>query len=99
LQARSHAGVVGQFKSISYNEAIMNCIGIIDGYLLRIKTPSRIHVGNVKSYFSGHYQCYGINIQAVGCRPLLVLYLLVSRWPRHHGWATEMLHASKLIYI
>ena len=32
-------------------------------------------MGNVKSYFSGHYQCYGVNVQAVAdhhCRFLFV---------------------------
>ena len=54
------------FASISRDCAINNCVGVIDGYLLRIKVPSKEEAGNVRSYFSGHYQCYGINIlQAV----------------------------------
>ena len=53
------------FASISRNEAIRNCVGVVDGYLLRIKVPNAKEVGNVKSYFSGHYQCYGVNVQAV----------------------------------
>ena len=53
-------------KSMENGEiAINNCVGVVDGYLLRIVTPSRAEVGNVRSYFSGHYQCYGVNIQAV----------------------------------
>jgi hypothetical protein len=54
-----------RFRSISYKEAITNCIGVIDGYLLRIYTPPKAQTGNVKSYYSGHYSCYGINIEAV----------------------------------
>jgi DDE superfamily endonuclease len=53
------------FRNISHKEAITNCIGCADGYLLRIYTPPKSLAGNVKSYFSGHYQCHGINIQAV----------------------------------
>jgi DDE superfamily endonuclease len=53
------------FQSISYKGAITNCIGVIDGYLLRINTPTRSDAGNVRSYFSGHYQCHGINVQAI----------------------------------
>jgi DDE superfamily endonuclease len=53
------------FASISKREAIRNCVGVVDGYLLRIKVPSVKEVGNVKSFFSGHYQCYGVNVQAV----------------------------------
>lgn len=54
------------FASISFCEAIRNCALVIDGYLVRIRTPSKHDVGNVRSYFSGHYQCYGVNVQA-GC--------------------------------
>lgn len=53
------------FESKSHKGIIKNCIGAIDGYLLEISTPSRVEVGNVRSYYSGHYQCHGINIQVV----------------------------------
>ena len=53
------------FESKSFRGIIKNCVGAIDGWLLPIITPSRLRVGNVRSYFSGHYQCYGINVQAV----------------------------------
>lgn len=53
------------FENISYKSAITNCIGAIDGYLLRIHTPSKKEAGNVRGFFSGHYQCSGINVQAV----------------------------------
>ena len=56
---------ISDFSTISTDMAIVNCIGVIDGYLLRIKVPSKKEAGNVRSYFSGHYQCYGVNIQAV----------------------------------
>jgi DDE superfamily endonuclease len=52
------------FESISYASAIRNCALVIDGYLVRIRTPTKEEVGNVRSYFSGHYQCYGVNVQA-----------------------------------
>jgi hypothetical protein len=57
--------LAGDFEKISYNAAIINCVGCIDGYLLRIPTPPKKWAGNVRSFFSGHYQCSGINIQAV----------------------------------
>jgi len=56
---------IGGFASISTECAIENCVGVVDGYLLRIKVPSKKEVPNVKSFFSGHYQCYGVNVQAV----------------------------------
>jgi hypothetical protein len=52
------------FEEISYNDAIKGCVACIDGFLLRIKVPARNETGNVKAYFSGHYQAYGVNIQA-----------------------------------
>jgi DDE superfamily endonuclease len=36
----------------------------MDGLLFRIQTPSSKETGNVKTYFSGHYQDHGINVQA-----------------------------------
>ena len=52
------------FKNISSNGVIEGCVACLDGMLLRIQTPSPNEVGNVKSFFSGHYQVYGINVQA-----------------------------------
>ena len=42
---------------------IWNCISVIDGYHLQIQTPSKTEVKNVRSFFSGHYQMHGVNIQ------------------------------------
>ena len=52
------------FKSISSHGIIDGCVGCLDGILLKIQTPTSKEVGNVKSFFSGHYQTYGINVQA-----------------------------------
>lgn len=53
------------FSTISSGNAIANCVGVVDGYLLRIRVPSLREVKNIRSFFSGHYQCYGVNVQAV----------------------------------
>jgi hypothetical protein len=37
----------------------------LDGYLLAINTPNKKYAKNVRSYFSGHYQRNGVNIQAM----------------------------------
>jgi hypothetical protein len=58
------ADVAAKFENISHNGVIKNCVGAVDGYLLAIATPSKRYAKNVRSYFSGHYQKYGINIQA-----------------------------------
>ena len=52
------------FSSISSQGCIWNCVSAIDGYHLQIKAPSKSEVKNVRSFFSGHYQTYGLNIQA-----------------------------------
>lgn len=62
--ARECSHAAAGFASISHGSAITNCVAVIDGYLLKIVTPPADKVGNVRSYFSGHYQCYGVNVQA-----------------------------------
>jgi hypothetical protein len=52
------------FESVSTNGCITNCVTVIDGYHLAIQTPPKKEAKNVQSFFSGHYQSYGINIQA-----------------------------------
>jgi DDE superfamily endonuclease len=52
------------FCSVSSHSSIWNCVSVVDGYLLATITPSKKEVKNVRSYFSGHYQSYGVNIQA-----------------------------------
>ena len=63
------------FTSISSQGCIWNCVAVVDGYHLQIKPPSKSEVSNVKSFFSGHYQTYGLNIQAAcdhNCRFLFI---------------------------
>ena len=55
---------VSDFKSLSTNGVIDGCVACVDGILLRIQTPASSETGNVKADFSGHYQAYGINVQA-----------------------------------
>jgi hypothetical protein len=52
------------FESISANGCIKNCVAAVDGYLLSIDVPSKKEAKNVRSFFSGHYQTHGVNIQA-----------------------------------
>ena len=53
------------FTCISTNWALHECVTVLDGNHLQTITPSNKEVCNVQSYFSGHYQTYGVNIQAV----------------------------------
>jgi hypothetical protein len=50
------------FLSVSANAAINNGVGVVDGYHLEIITPIKKEVNNVKSFFSGHYKTYGVNV-------------------------------------
>ena len=52
------------FRNISSNGVIDGCIACVDGILLKVQTPAATEVGNVKAFFSGHYQTHGINVQA-----------------------------------
>ena len=60
LAVQSAAG----FSSISTNHVMTECVAVLDRYHTEITTPPKKEVHNVRSYFSGHYQTYGINIQA-----------------------------------
>eukprot|EP00644_Phytophthora_capsici_P019370 jgi/Phyca11/133397/e_gw1.442.3.1 len=51
------------FRSISIC-AIPGCIGAIDGWLCPIRVPRANECGRVIAFFSGHYQRYGLNVQA-----------------------------------
>jgi DDE superfamily endonuclease len=51
------------FVAKSLTDAIVNCVSVVDGIHIRIKSPPK-YVGNVRSYFSGHHHTTGINFQA-----------------------------------
>lgn len=69
---------IAGFTEISHMGAINNCAGVVDGFLVRIKTPPARLVGNVRSYFSGHYQCNGMNCQAVSDHHCRFTYFAVA---------------------
>ena len=48
------------------------CVGALDGWLCCIEKPS---VSNATDYFSGHYQRFGINVQAMCDSNLKFTYL------------------------
>ena len=64
-------------SSICTNRVMTECVAVLDGYQMAITTP-RKEVHNVKSYFSGHYQTYGINIQAACDHNCCFLFLGVG---------------------
>lgn len=53
-----------EFQQKSSFGVMDGCVGALDGWLCRIKVPLSKDTSNIRSYFSGHYQCYGVNVQA-----------------------------------
>lgn len=70
--------LAGGFQSLSKKGAIVNCVGAVDGYLLSIQAPSKRSVSNARSYFSGHYSKFGVNIQAMCDSNCIFTYFAVS---------------------
>ena len=66
------------FEGISGEGIMRGCIGAIDGWLCPIQSPPTSVVGNVKTYFSGHYQRHGFNIQAIVDHLGRFLYIAVA---------------------
>ena len=52
------------FKSISSHDVMEGFVGGIDGILLRTIILPKKSVEHVKTFFSGHYYAYGLNILA-----------------------------------
>lgn len=59
------------FEAKSYHGIMRGCVGAIDGMFQQTIRPSPTCAhGNVRSYFSGHYNKFGLNVQAI-CDPYL----------------------------
>ncbi|GMF42254.1 unnamed protein product [Phytophthora fragariaefolia] len=52
------------FADLVKSPVLLGCVGAIDGWLCCIQVPSRKEVNCVSPFFSGHYQRYGVNVQA-----------------------------------
>ena len=65
------------FHIVSTTNIIYGCVGAIDGLLVVIKCPSmKDSENNPSSYYSGHYCCHGLNIQAV-VMPFVASYFML----------------------
>ncbi|ETK88716.1 hypothetical protein F441_07196 [Phytophthora nicotianae CJ01A1] len=60
--AQRHAAKA--FERLSNSCTIKGCVGAVDGWLCPIRVPQKKEVSRVRSFFSGHYQRYGVNVQA-----------------------------------
>ena len=68
-----------RFAAKSTNKVIRGCVGAIDGLLARINQPSTAECeGNPRSYHSGHYNDYGLNVQAICDSRLHFLFFAVA---------------------
>ena len=67
------------FQSISSHGVMEGCVAAMDGILIKTITPAKSEVGNVRSFFSGHYHHYGINVQV----NTFLLYCFLLYYPRH----------------
>ena len=54
-----------EFKQKSRDGIMNGCIGCIDGLLQKTLAPKYTEVPNVRAYYSGHYEHYGLNCQGV----------------------------------
>jgi hypothetical protein len=53
-----------EFECRTSHGIMKGCVAALDGWLCQIHVPTTDEVKKVKPYFSGHYQCYGLNVQA-----------------------------------
>ena len=62
------------FQTKSRHNVFTGCVGAVDGFFQKTKAPTKKEAGNVRSYYSGHYESYGLNCQATCDIRLKFLY-------------------------
>jgi len=65
------------YKRKSTNEIMAGCVGCLDGFFQRTNKPTKQETRNVLSYYSGHYESYGLNCQACVQSDLQFMYFEV----------------------
>ncbi|EGZ28757.1 hypothetical protein PHYSODRAFT_309513 [Phytophthora sojae] len=83
------------FQDRSNHGVITNCIGVVDGWLCPIRVPHRDECGRVISFFSGHYQKYGLNVQA--CADSLSRFTVNSPGGMNDVYAFQCWRLSKVL--
>jgi hypothetical protein len=53
------------FSCKASKPVFQGCVGAIDGWLVNIRCPARKSEQNIRSFFSGQYKCFGLNVQAM----------------------------------
>jgi hypothetical protein len=83
------------FKELSLDGRLNGCIVSLDGWLCRSKVLSASDTMNVGSYFSCHYQSYGVNVQATydaDCWFTLISILCPGGTGDSKAFATSYVH-------
>ena len=62
------------FAKVSRDELFGGCVGAVDGFFQAITCPPVSEVSNQTSYYSGHYENFGLNCQAVCTHNLTFIY-------------------------
>ena len=69
------SSIANGFAQKASEPIFKGCVGAIDGFFAPTKQPTKAEsFGNQKSYYSGHYRLYGLNVQAVVDANLKFLY-------------------------
>ena len=59
---------------MSLDELFGGCVSAVDSFFQAITCPKASEVSNQTSYYSGHYENFGLNCQAVCTRDLSFIY-------------------------
>ena len=66
--------VSARFAKVSRDELFGGCVGAVDGFFQAITCPMASEVLNQTLYYSGHYENFGLNCQAVCTHDLTIIY-------------------------
>ena len=79
--------VWARFEAKSSQRVMQGCVGALDGLLARICCPTATESdGNPRAYHSGHYNDYGLNVQAICDSCLRFLFFAVTA----PGWLSDL---------
>ena len=65
------------FAKVSRDELFGGCVSAVDGFFQAITCPMASEVSNQTLYYSGHYENFGLNCQAVCTHDLTFIYFRV----------------------
>jgi len=86
------------FEAISTDNVMKGCVGALDGCLIKTLKPNQHEVINVKKYYSGHYEDFGLNIQAlVNHRCQFLFFSVAAAGSAADASAYQMTHLPTLV--